>query len=65
MYDAHDTGDTRRALTVDEVAALYGVSTSHIRRLVRNGTITKVPHMGHRVLIATGELDRVFGEAAA
>jgi excisionase family DNA binding protein len=55
----------RRALTVDEVAALYGVSTSHIRRLVRSGVIVKVPHMGQRVLIATGELDRVFGPVAA
>jgi len=50
---------------VDEVAALYGVSTSHIRRLIRNGVLTKVPHMGNRVLISTGELDRVFGTVAA
>lgn len=57
-------GTERRALTVEQVADLYGVSTTHIRRLVRSGTITKVPHMGRRVLIATGELDRVFGAAA-
>lgn len=60
-----ETPDTeRRALTVEQVADLYGVSTSHIRRLVRDGTIVRVPHMGRRVLIATGELDRVFGVAA-
>ena len=57
-------GTDKRALTVDEVADLYGVSGAHIRRLVRSGTLTKVPHMGRRVLIATGELDRVFGAAA-
>lgn len=57
-------GTERRALTVDEVADLYGVSTAHIRRLVRSGILTKVPHMGRRVLISNGELDRVFGVAA-
>lgn len=55
---------TRAALTVDEVAAQFGVSPSHIRRMVSNKTLTRVPNMGHRVLIAVGELDRVFGVAA-
>ena len=59
------TGDVeRRAYTPTEVAKMYNVSPTHIRRLVREGVLTKVPHMGNRVLISTGELDRVFGAAA-
>ena len=65
MPAQHDTETgERRALTVDEVAAMYGVSTSHIRRLIRSGVLNKVPHMGTRVVISHGELDRVFGQAA-
>jgi excisionase family DNA binding protein len=74
--DMHSTGDalesttdtgenrSRRALTVREVAEQFGVSEAHIRRLVRTGQLAKVPHMGTRVVIAVGELDRVFGAAA-
>ena len=54
----------RRAFTVTEVADQLGVSVSHVRRLVEAGTIRKVPHMGRRVLIAAGELDRLLGDAA-
>ena len=56
--------DERRAFTVPEVADMYGVSTGHIRKLIRNGIVQKVPHMGTRVLVSAGELRRVF-EAAA
>lgn len=51
----------RAAFTVGEVAEMYGVSDSHIRRLIRNGTLTKVPHMGALVRISPDEIERVFG----
>lgn len=53
------------AYSVPQVAAMYGVSESHIRRMVRNGLLRRVPHMGHRVVISAGELRRVFTEDAA
>lgn len=59
---------TRAAFTVKEVAGLYGVSDTHVRRLLRSGVLNKVPHMGHLVRISPDELERVFGplpEAAA
>ncbi len=52
---------TRAAYTAQEVAAMYGVSDSHIRRLLRSGTLNRVPHMGARVVISPDELERVFG----
>lgn len=55
---------TKQAFSVEEVAALYSVSPSHIRRMVRRGELVKVPHMGHRVVISQSELDRVFGAAS-
>ena len=64
MYPQPPPADERRAFTVPEVADMYGVSAGHIRNLIRTGTLRKVPHMGTRVLISAGELDRVF-EAAA
>ncbi len=51
----------RAAFAVAEVAALYGVSESHIRRLIRDGVLMKTPHMGARVVISPDELERVFG----
>lgn len=49
-----------KALTVGEVADMLNVSPSHIRRLIANGTLNKVPHTGRSVRIAAGEVDRVF-----
>lgn len=45
-------------------AAMYSVSPSHIRRMVKRGDLERVPHMGARVVIALSELERVFGGAA-
>jgi hypothetical protein len=53
---------TRAAYNVTQIAALYGdISEGHVRNLVRDGTLQRVPHMGRRVLIAHTELERVFG----
>lgn len=51
----------RAAFNVAEVAALYGISQAHVRRLVRAGTLNKVPHLGDAVRISWDELERVFG----
>lgn len=54
---------TNRPVSVDvrTAAELTGLSEVSIRRLVRNGTLRKVPHLGSRVLIPMRELERVFG----
>lgn len=54
------TGE-RAAYTISEVARLYAVSDSHIRRLIRDGILQRVPYMGSSVRISPDELERVFG----
>lgn len=51
----------RAAYTVSEVARMYAVSDFTVRRLLREGTLNKVPHMGTLVRISPDELERVFG----
>lgn len=51
----------RAAYTVGEVADMYSVSASHIRRLLREGVLRRVPFMGSSVRISPDELERVFG----
>jgi excisionase family DNA binding protein len=55
------TAVRRAAYTVPEVAGMYGISESHVRRLIKAGTLAKVPHMGVVVRISPDELARVFG----
>jgi excisionase family DNA binding protein len=56
-----DEGPRRAAYTIGEVAKMFAVSDSHIRRLLRDGTLQKVPYMGSSVRISPDELERVFG----
>ena len=55
----------RAAFTVEEVADIYNVSDSHIRRLIRDGQLDRVPHMGKSVRVSWVELERVFGPLPA
>jgi len=51
----------RAAYSVNEVADLYGLSPKHIHKLVRDGTLARVPHTGRMTRISVVELERVFG----
>ena len=50
-----------RFLTIDEAAALLGVSTRTIRRRVKDGSLRKVLLGGRAVRIPASELDRLSG----
>ena len=50
---------TKHAYSVREAAARLSVSESHVRKLIADGVIRPIPHMGGRVVIAHIELDRV------
>lgn len=54
----------RLALTVPQTAALVGLSTASIRRLIADGVLARVAHTD-RVLIARAELDRWLSERSA
>jgi excisionase family DNA binding protein len=47
--------------SVPEAARMLGVSDDLIYRLVVDGVIAKVPHMGRRVIIPHAELERLAG----
>lgn len=50
------------AFSVGEAADMIGVSAWTIYRLVEAGDLTKLPHLGKRVLIARVELERFVAE---
>lgn len=55
--------ELRSFLTVDEMAALLGVSTKTIRRRVADGSLARAPMGGRAVRIPATELDRLRGIA--
>lgn len=52
------SAERKLAFTAVEAAAMLGVSAWTVYRLVERGDLTKVPHLGSRVLIARIELER-------
>jgi len=45
------------AVDVTTAAAMIGCGKSKIRDLVRDGVLSKVPHMGNRVIISVRALE--------
>ena len=53
---------TRASFTADEVAQMHGVSASKIRKMVANGDLARVPHLGRTVRIPYQAVVDTFGE---
>lgn len=53
------------AFSVEEAAESLGVSAWTVYRLVENGHLARIPHMGRRVLIARIELERFAAQGLA
>lgn len=56
---------TRASFSADEVAAMHNVSASKIRKMVANGELARVPHLGRTVRIPYAEVVDKFGELPA
>lgn len=51
----------RASFSADEVAQMHGVSASKIRKMVANGDLARVPHLGRTVRIPYAEVIDKFG----
>lgn len=52
---------TRASFSPKEIADMHGVSEGLIRKMVRDGTLQRIPSFKTVVRIRTDEVERVFG----
>lgn len=62
---ARRDGVYRTAWTVPEVAKSLGTSPDTVRKLIRNGHLATVPHMGNRQLVPVAVLEQFVSASAS